>query len=79
LRDLTGAADRNGWWAAGAEHAHKRSSRRERVCALVWCDDFTIMGDSASVERRDKEDIVFGLQGVRGFAFQFPVRVVDED
>jgi hypothetical protein len=37
------------------------------------------MGDSAPVKGRDKEDIVLGLQGVGGFAFEFPVCVVDED
>lgn len=64
LRDLTGAEDRNGWWRSGAEDAHNRSSRRATGNALVWCDDFTIMGGSAPVKRRDKEDIVVGLQGV---------------
>lgn len=64
LRDLTTAEDRNGWCRSGAEDAHNRSSRRATGNALVWCDDFTIMGDSAPVKRRNKEDIVVGLQGV---------------
>ena len=64
LRDLTGAEDRERWCEAGAEDAHNRSSRRAPGDALVWCDHFTIMGDSAPVKRRDKEDIVVGFQGV---------------
>jgi hypothetical protein len=37
------------------------------------------MGDSAPVKRRDEENVVVGLQGVGGLAFEFPVSVVDED
>lgn len=34
---------------------------------------------STSMKSRDKENVVVGLQGVGGFAFEFPVGVVDED
>jgi len=37
------------------------------------------VGDSAPVKGRDEEDVVVGLQGVGGLAFEFPVGVVDED
>jgi hypothetical protein len=43
---------------------HNRSSRRATGDAFVWCDYFTRVGDSAPVKRRDKENIVVGLQGV---------------
>jgi len=67
LRDLTGATDRNGWWwTAGAGDAHVSSSRRDTglLGALCGVIKFAIMGYSASVKGRDKEDVVVRLQGV---------------
>ena len=36
------------------------------------------MGRSTPVQSRNEQDIVVGLQDVRGFSLQFPIRVVYE-
>lgn len=33
----------------------------------------------ASMESRDEEDVVIGLQDVRSFSVEFPVGIVDEN
>lgn len=34
---------------------------------------------SAAMKRRHEQDIVIGLQSIRGFSFQFPIGVIDKN
>ncbi len=45
----------------------------------MWQVDCRSALGSASMQCRDEEDVVVFLQDIVGFAFKFPVGVVDED